>query len=136
MNLIVWHSPEPPGVGMWIFLVFPAVFYGLSLFLFGSMWAHLREYRTRKAEGRAALQWTKAPRFNAMMRALYGSFFAFLFLISMWICFVEWFSLAGWPILFALLGCLVLVVAGGILMGRSSRRARPPTHSPAPPSSR
>lgn len=82
------------------------------------MWLHIREYRARKEEGRAADRWAKASGGNAMMCALYGSLFAVLFLISIWAYFVMDLHLAGWPILLALLGCFVAIVVGAILMGR------------------
>lgn len=103
---------------MWLFLVLSVVFYGLSLFLFGSMWLHIRKYRAIKGERGVTSQWEAAPRFNVMTHGAYASVFAVLFLLSMWFNFVVVLHLVGRPILLALLGCLVAVVVGAILMGR------------------
>jgi hypothetical protein len=103
---------------MWGLLVLPVVFYGLSLYLFGSAWRYAREYQATKAKTPVSDQWAKAPRRNAWLCVLYGSLFAVFFLISMWAYFSLPPQLTGWPLLLALLGCLAAVVVGGILMGR------------------
>ena len=103
---------------MWVFLVFPVVFFGLSLFMFNSMWHYLREYGARKEEGPRAGQWAKTARSKAVMNGSFAGFFAVLFLLFMWIYFVVVLKLAGWPIVLALLGCFVAIVGGVVLMGR------------------
>ena len=101
---------------MWALLIFPVVFYGLSLFVFGSMWFHIRQYRVRVAEGPASAQWAKAPRYNASMRALFGVVFSVLFMLCMWIFFEEGRYVAGWSMFLALVGCLAAVVVGVVLV--------------------
>jgi hypothetical protein len=103
---------------MWVYLVLPVVFYGLSLYLFGSMWLQIRKYRASKGKRGVTGQWEAVPRFNAVMHALYASIFAVFFLISAWVYLLVGPQLSGWPLLLALLGCLVAVVVGAILMGR------------------
>jgi hypothetical protein len=101
---------------MWAFLIFPVIFYGLSLFVFGSMWFHIRQYRARVAEGPASAQWAKAPRYNASMRAVFGSVFGALFVLFMWIFFAVSRYVAGGLMFLALVGCLVALALGAILV--------------------
>ncbi len=101
---------------MWALLIFPVVFFGLSLFVFGSMWFHIRQYRARVAEGPASARWAKAPRYNATMRAVFGSVFGALFMLCMWIFFAVGRYVAGWLMFLALLGCLAAEAVGVALV--------------------